>query len=761
MRGFKSRGVGRIVSSRRAHRAFAIGITTLLVALASPLLTSQVSAANPSANLDQCENGKTSAPKTPCKWVNGNLGPNNSHYQEGDSVPFRIRFDNLATTGSHTVVLEWDTTKQGKHAYDYLTTWNQTETTADPCTDVADCTVTPPPLPIPDDPNASVTQLPGVFTMFDGTVTSASAYTLTGSYSGNSSTRITVTFTATEADPVLAWAGHIAREADWGGPGTSASGIAGSPYHMRLISLDGSGGNQDRSLKVGAADVGSITVVKQATPEGPRPFDFSASDGLGTFTLVDDGADTTAPFNSKTFGGLTNFANNHTYDFTETVPAGWQLSSITCTSDGTKPADFTTTGSTVKVKLEKETNVTCVFNNANVVPTITVTKTPSPTSVPESGAPVTFSVSVTNNSTVEQVTLTGLNDSDFGNVTAISGTSCATGGTIAAGGTYNCSFTKTISGDFGGPDHVNVLTATADDPDGGTATDDDDATVTFTDVQPTINVDKSASASVVRTGRQVTYTYVVTTAGPESLEKVTVTDDKCSPVTFVSGDDGDGGLEPGESWSYTCTTALTSSTVNTATATGSDDDGNTVTDTDTASVSVVDPRIAVDKSADPKSTNPGGRVTYTYLVSNPGVGELSDVVLTDDKCSPVTFGGGDTDGDSRLDTGETWRYTCSIVAGTGAGALTNVATVTAKDPTGGTVSANDTETITVVEAVFLEQPRGAAAVTMAAPQVGSTSLPATGADSKLLLTVGVSLILVGLLLLLPTRCGRRRTAWIL
>jgi hypothetical protein len=34
------------------------------------------------------------------------------------------------------------------------------------------------------------------------------------------------------------------------------------------------------------------------------------------------------------------------------------------------------------------------------------------------------------------------------------------------------------------------------------------------------------------------------------------------------------------------------------------------------------------------------------------------VVVTDDKCSPVNFTGGDTDGDGYLDEGETWTYSC-------------------------------------------------------------------------------------------------------
>jgi len=52
---------------------------------------------------------------------------------------------------------------------------------------------------------------------------------------------------------VLAWSGHIARAADWVPLGeTSASSINGSPYHGRIISNTGWGGQQDRSLSTTA-----------------------------------------------------------------------------------------------------------------------------------------------------------------------------------------------------------------------------------------------------------------------------------------------------------------------------------------------------------------------------------------------------------------------------------------------------------------------------------------------------------------------------
>ncbi|MCV4770583.1 hypothetical protein OFC10_31560, partial [Escherichia coli] len=88
--------------------------------------------------------------------------------------------------------------------------------------------------------NAPIVQTPGVFSLWGGTITGVTYEP----YGNGDERRITVTFTSTVANPVLAWGGHIAWGGDWG-IGNSAGGINGSPYHMRLISFDGSGGNQD------------------------------------------------------------------------------------------------------------------------------------------------------------------------------------------------------------------------------------------------------------------------------------------------------------------------------------------------------------------------------------------------------------------------------------------------------------------------------------------------------------------------------------
>ncbi|HEX9093572.1 MAG TPA: ice-binding family protein [Coriobacteriia bacterium] len=104
---------------------------------------------------------------------------------------------------------------------------------------------------------------------------------------------------------------------------------------------------------------------------------------------------------------------------------------------------------------------------------------------------------------------------------------------------------------------------------------------------PLIRIAKTAAPAALTSGPgPVTYTYRLTNPGLIALSNVSVTDDKVSPVTYVSGDaNGDTLLQPSETWVYTSTTNLTVTTTNTATATGTGS-GTVVVDTARATVVV-------------------------------------------------------------------------------------------------------------------------------------------------------------------------------
>ena len=269
------------------------------------------------ADLDQCRNGSHPNPAK-CEdsgggdsgWVNGNAGENNAHWAENQFLAYRMKFGGLsnAAGNSHTVIIGYDVLKGSTHALDYLGTFNTTAADADPCSGISfsagTCSTASPTstFPIPADgvtvtnqnnpnlPGQKVQQIPGEFTMWGGTITAVSYIT----YAGGEERQIAVTFSANVNNPVLAWGGHIAWIGQWG-PGNSASAISGSPYHMRLIELDGKGGNQDRSLKnTAVTSSGGLVIIKQVTTTGGGttssvPFFFTASSFFTplNFSLVD------------------------------------------------------------------------------------------------------------------------------------------------------------------------------------------------------------------------------------------------------------------------------------------------------------------------------------------------------------------------------------------------------------------------------------------------------------------------------------------
>ncbi len=112
------------------------------------------------------------------------------------------------------------------------------------------------------------------------------------------------------------------------------------------------------------------------------------------------------------------------------------------------------------------------------------------------------------------------------------------------------------------------------------------------------------------------------------------------------------------------------------------------------------PAILISKAAGtPVLPAGGGSETYTYTVTNPGNVPLSNVSVSDNTCSPVTFVGGDTNTNSLLDTSETWTFACTmnITANT-----TNIATATGT-ANGTTVSAQAQASVTVQTAQTVVQ----------------------------------------------------------
>ncbi|MFA5248677.1 MAG: ice-binding family protein [Patescibacteria group bacterium] len=228
--------------------------------------------------------------------------------------------------------------------------------------------------------------------------------------------------------------------------------------------------------------------------------------------------------------------------------------------------------------------------------------------------------------------------------------------------TVNPNYVGTFSGDCDANGGVNLVPG--DNKFCIITNDDIGVPVVVPPVPPLIDIVKVPNPLALPSGPgSVTYNYTLSNIGTVPMTDVTVVDNTCSPAILISGDtNGDAKFDTTESWKYTCSANLATTTTNTVVATGW---ANGISAVDIANatvvvgVPVVPPLIHVTKV--PSSLTllaGGGAVTYTEKITNPGTVALNNVKLTDDKCAPMKYISGDTNGDSQLQSTETWTYTC-------------------------------------------------------------------------------------------------------
>ncbi len=275
-------------------------------------------------------------------------------------------------------------------------------------------------------------------------------------------------------------------------------------------------------------------------------------------------------------------------------------------------------------------------------------------------------------------------------------------------------------------------------------------TATFTNAKPSISVAKSASPTSLQVGQTVTYTFDVTNTGAVALTLTAagVVDPKCDAAptgpAFINGN-ADASFDPAEVWRFTCTRVIQANDPdplpNTVTVTAKDPLNRDVTATANALVDIVKPGIHITKSANPTTGHVGDTIVYTYTVTNTGQVNITNVAVTDDKCSPVVLNAGASVGaaDNILNgSPDSWVYNCSRVLLAGdPDVLINTATVTGKDPTGATVTDKATATVTIVRpAINLTKTANVATVLVGATITYTMHVQATGNVS--LINVSVS-----------------------
>ncbi|MFN8493436.1 MAG: hypothetical protein U0350_37905 [Caldilineaceae bacterium] len=179
-----------------------------------------------------------------------------------------------------------------------------------------------------------------------------------------------------------------------------------------------------------------------------------------------------------------------------------------------------------------------------------------------------------------------------------------------------------------------------------------------------IDLQKTPKTQTVNAGGSANFTLVVTNRGNAPLSNVVLTDATCDggSATYVSGDTNNNQqLDANEAWTYSCVVNnVQANFINSASVTAKGPNNAPVSAQDTASVSVLRTGISLTKQPKTQTVNQGGSANFTLLVQNTGNTSLSNVQVTDAKCSngPALIGG-DVNSNGQLDTSETWVYTCA------------------------------------------------------------------------------------------------------
>jgi uncharacterized repeat protein (TIGR01451 family) len=251
--------------------------------------------------------------------------------------------------------------------------------------------------------------------------------------------------------------------------------------------------------------------------------------------------------------------------------------------------------------------------------------------------------------------------------------------------------TCTASGVAVAGQYTNIGTVTATLSDASTVTDSDPSHY-FGEASPSLTFEKRTNGfdadtppgPYVPAGSTVTWTYVITNVGTEALQDIAVSDDQgvsvsCPATTLAVGA------------AMTCTasgTAQLGQYTNTGIVTAT-------RATSLTSVSASDPShyygqtLRFDKFTNglDVATAPGPRytegtpITWTYVIENPGPANVTNVSVTDDQgvtvsCPSTTLNASGT-------------MTCSGTGTALPGLYTNVGTVAAQLPAGGTITVSD------------------------------------------------------------------------
>jgi uncharacterized repeat protein (TIGR01451 family) len=411
-------------------------------------------------------------------------------------------------------------------------------------------------------------------------------------------------------------------------------------------------------------------------------------------------------------------------------------------ANGTTISNFATSIANNDITSGNNTTLPILFNTS-VAADLSVTKTDGQTS-DTPGTSITYTIVVSNAGpsdatgvTVTDTLPTALTGATWTCVGTGGGTCTASGSgnisdsaNLPAGGNVTYTLTATISPAATGTLSNTATITSAIDSTSGNNDAVDDTTLT---PQADLSITKTDGQTSDVPGTSITYTVVVSNAGPSDATGVTVTDTLPTALTGAtwtcvgtgggtctasgSGNLSDSANIPaGGNVTYTLTAtispAATGTLSNTATITSAID--STSGNNDAVDETTLTPQadLSVTKTDGQTSDVPGTSITYTVVVSNAGPSDAPSVTVTDTLPTTLTgatwtcvgtgggtctaSGSGDISDSANLPAGGNVTYTLTATISPAAtGTLSNTATITsAIDSTSGNNEALDETTLT-------------------------------------------------------------------
>jgi hypothetical protein len=279
------------------------------------------------------------------------------------------------------------------------------------------------------------------------------------------------------------------------------------------------------------------------------------------------------------------------------------------------------------------------------------------------GQPVTFTVTVANNTTDNTLRTLRYTDPVTGD--------CADRPLEDLGPGRSVTFPCTVAAVHESFTSYGVLQGTDSTGTAFTPVSTQQAAVVL--IRPQLTITETLAPDTVYRGSPLTASFTVTNTGTqpqERLTQVTVADPAlpgCAPGPVPV-------LDAGTAVTLTCETRPAATAATAATATGTDETGAAVTAGATAAVTVLEPPLTVERTADRTTVRAGSPLTLTYRLHNGSTTDALSAVTLADPAAPDCAPPQPIDA---LAPGTTATFDCAVSP---AGSVDSVPVATAKDP---------------------------------------------------------------------------------